>query len=83
MPKLENVMYNFMNCSQMMFGSKVKYGITYKPNQKSFDVYRRKFKHDIYSQVNNENFEGCKAIEMHSLGIFLVTKVDKILLFDS
>lgn len=32
MPQLENVMKNFMNCSQMMFGSMVKYCITYKTN---------------------------------------------------
>lgn len=32
MPTLENVMQNFMNCSQMMFGKKVKYGITFKTN---------------------------------------------------
>ena len=32
MPELENVMYNYMGCSQMMFGSKVRYGITYKTN---------------------------------------------------
>lgn len=32
MPKLENVMTNFMQCSQMMFGSKVKYCVTYKNN---------------------------------------------------
>ena len=32
MPKLENIMNNFMNCSQMMFGSKVRYCITYKTN---------------------------------------------------
>ena len=31
-PVLDNVMFNYMNCSQMMFGSKVKYGITYKIN---------------------------------------------------
>ena len=31
-PILENVMFNFMGCNQMMFGSKVKYGITYKTN---------------------------------------------------
>ena len=31
-PTLENVMFNFMNCSQMMFGKKVKYCITYKTN---------------------------------------------------
>ena len=32
MPTLENVMNNFMNCTQMLFGSKVRYGITYKSN---------------------------------------------------
>jgi len=31
-PKLENVMFNFMQCSQMMFGKRVRYGITYKTN---------------------------------------------------
>ena len=29
-PKLENCMYNFMGCSQMMFGPERKYCITYK-----------------------------------------------------
>ena len=32
MPELENVMYNFMCCNQMMFGSRVRYGISYKTN---------------------------------------------------
>ena len=31
-PQLDNVMYNYMNCNQMMFGSKVRYCITYKTN---------------------------------------------------
>lgn len=47
MPILENVMRNHMNCTQMMFGSRVKYGITYKGGEKSFNIYRRKFIHDI------------------------------------
>ena len=81
MPNLENVMNNYMKCSQMMFGSKVKYGITYKPNQKQFDVFRRKYIHDIQSCVNNGNFEGSKGMELNTLGIFLVTKIDKVLLF--
>lgn len=29
-PKLENVMYNYMKCTMMMFGRRVRYGITYK-----------------------------------------------------
>ena len=32
MPILENVMANYMSCNQMMFGSKVRYGVTYKTN---------------------------------------------------
>ena len=31
-PTLENVMKNYMKCSVMMFGSKVRYGVTYKIN---------------------------------------------------
>lgn len=29
---LDNVMSNYMGCNQLMFGSKVKYGISYKSN---------------------------------------------------
>lgn len=31
-PYLENCMYNFMDCNNCLFGSKVKFGITYKTN---------------------------------------------------
>ena len=82
MPILENVMNNYMKCSQMMFGSKVKYGITYKPNQNMFDVFRRKYIHNIQSTVNNGNFEGSKGMELISQGIILVTKIDKVLLYN-
>ena len=57
-PELENVMANFMNCNQMMFGSKVRYCITYKTNQKSFDIYRRKYEHDYKVNVVTENYDG-------------------------
>lgn len=50
-PTLENVMYNYMSCSQMMFGSAVRYCITYKTNQKSFDIYRRRYEHDFCVNV--------------------------------
>ena len=47
MPELENVMFNYMGCNQCMFGSRVRYAVTYKANQKSFDIYRRKAWHDF------------------------------------
>ena len=83
MPKLENVMYNYMGCNQMMFGSKVRYGISYKQNQKSFDVYRRKYMHNLRVCVNKEDFSGSKAMEIVSMNVFLVTQVDKVLMIDS
>lgn len=32
MPILENVMENYMDCSQMMFGKKVRNAVSYKSN---------------------------------------------------
>ena len=61
-PELENMMYNFMNCTQMMFGSKVKYCVTFKTNEKSFDIHRRKYVHDFRSNVVNDNFDGSRGL---------------------
>lgn len=83
MPELENVLYNYMGCNQMMFGSRVRYGITYKTNQRSFDIYKRKYMHNLKVNVMAENFEGAFGLSMHKMGIFLVAKVDKIYIFSS
>ena len=71
MPKLENVMYNYMSCTQMMFGSKVRYGITYKTNQRSFTIYRRKYEHNFKVPVVSRNLEGAKGLELPKSGMFL------------
>lgn len=47
MPKLENVMYNFMQCQQLLFGSRVRFGISYKTNQSGFIIYTRKYFHNF------------------------------------
>ena len=82
MPVLENCMYNFMGCNQLMFGSKVRYGISYKQNQKSFEIFRRKYMHNLKVCVNDEDFSGSQALELVSMNTFLVSKVDKVLMFD-
>ena len=53
MPHLENVMFNFMHCSQMMFGSRVRYGISYKTGQPNFTIYTRKYFHNFKVQINS------------------------------
>ena len=82
-PVLENVMFNYMNCTQMMFGSKVKYGITYKTNQRSFAIYRRKYAHNFKVNVCNDNLEGSKGLEFPSMKLFLISKIDRIMIYDS
>jgi hypothetical protein len=82
MPKLENIMNNFMNCSQMMFGSKVRYCITYKTNQKSFDVWSRQYHHGFNSNVVSENLNGTIGLPMESMNTFLVGKIDQIKMYN-
>ena len=67
----------------MMFGSKVRYGITYKTNQRSFDVYRRKFEHDFCANIVEENMDKSKSIPIKSMNAIMVSKIDIIRFFDS
>ena len=83
-PILENVMNNFMSCTQMMFGSRAKYCITYKTNQRSFDIYRRKFEHDYKVCVVQDNLDGskCLAMQTANMNSLLVCKNDTIRFYD-
>lgn len=67
----------------MMFGSRVRYGITYKTNQKSFDIYRRKYEHSFKIPINSSNLEGAIGLELHTMDTFLVAKVDTISVYDT
>ena len=67
----------------MMFGQKVKYGISYKTNQRCFEIYRRKYLHVFKMNANDKDFEGSKGIELITMNTFLVTKTDQVIMFDS
>lgn len=66
----------------MMIGSKVRYAIAYKTNERGFDIYQRKYMHNLRVCVDNENFEGSKAIEIITSNIILITKIDMVLVYD-
>ena len=66
----------------MMFGSKVRYCITYKSNQKSFDVYRRKYEHSFNSNIVQENLCGSRGLPVESMNAFLVSQGNKIMFHD-
>ena len=67
----------------MMFGSKVRYCITYKTNQRSFEVHTRKFDHDFKATVINQNLEGAKGIAINSMNCFIVGHNDKIRMYNA
>lgn len=83
MPELENVMMNYMSCNQMMFGSKVRYGISFKLNERCFNLYRRKYQHNLKVCVDDENFENSKGLALPKLNLFLVSRVSDVLIYDS
>jgi hypothetical protein len=67
----------------MMIGSHKKYAITYKDNERGFEIYQRKYLHDLRVCINAADFEGAKALEIISSGLFLITQVDEIIIYDN
>ena len=63
-PILESVMFNFMRCNQMMFGSKVKYGVTYKTGELCYNVFRRKYEHNFKVNLVKKDFSSSIGISL-------------------
>lgn len=82
-PRLENVLYNFVNCVQMIFGGKNVYCVAYKTNQRSFNIMRKKYSHWLRTPISNENFNRQIGMEIQGLNSFIVTNNDELLLYDS
>ena len=82
MPELENVMYNFMQCSQMMFGPKVKYGITYKANEPGFLIYTRKHFHNFKVPITSKNFEGALGANLGESNEYVLAEKNKLCIYD-
>lgn len=66
----------------MMFGKRRLYCITYKTSQSGFYVYRKKYMHNLKVPVNSQSFEGAKILEIASMNVFLLTKMDRVLMFN-
>ena len=66
----------------MMYGVRGKYGITFKTNERSFDIYRRKYVHDYKVTVDHKSFDQAKCIPFNEMNILLVTAVTAIKFYD-
>jgi hypothetical protein len=47
MPTLENCMNNFMKCSMMAIGTRVRFAVCYKSSQEGLSIYTRKNYHNF------------------------------------
>jgi hypothetical protein len=80
---LQNTMLNHMGATQMMFGKMVKYCVTYKTNERAFDIYKQKQLHGFRVPILHENLERGGLIEIKRMNVFFMFKLDKIRVFDS
>ena len=82
MPELENVMYNFIGCSSLMFGAGARYGISFKTNQPGFDIFTRKCYHNFKGCITSKNFEGAVGCTMGDMGMYALAETLNIGLYD-
>ena len=82
MPNLANVMNNFMDCSIMMYGVRGRYCVTYKTNEKSFNIYKRKYVHDFRVKVIEEDYSGSKSLYLKNTKLFLVYYKNMVRFYD-
>jgi len=72
MPRLENSLNNFMGCSMMMFGKRVRFGISYKTNQPGFVVYTRASYHNFKVAISPNNMEGSTGMNLDTIGSYAI-----------
>ena len=75
-------MYNYMQCSSLIFGSRVRYGVAYKTNTRGFEIYTRKYEHDFKVNVHAQNLERENGLSIDTMGRILVSKIDHIAVYD-
>lgn len=82
MPTLENVMYNYIKCSSLLFGSRVRYGIGFKANQPGFDIFTRTCYHNFKVCINIGDFEGAVGCQLSTIGAYAMAESTNIGIYD-
>jgi aspartate 1-decarboxylase len=66
----------------MMFGARVRYGITFKANQPGFQVYSRKYFHNFKVAVTTNNYEGSVGSNLSLMKSYVMAEKTKIGVYD-
>jgi len=63
-PHLDGVMYNFMKCSSLMIGPRLRTAIGFKIQQPTITVYKRRCFHNFKVVTDTSNQEGAVCCEL-------------------
>jgi|TARA_B110000503_G_C6791187_1_gene267335 hypothetical protein len=66
----------------MMFGARVRYGITFKANQPGFQVYSRKYFHNFKVAITTNNYEGSVGSNLSLMKSYVMAEKTKIGVYD-
>lgn len=66
----------------MMFGTRVRYGISFKINQPGFMIYTRKYYHNFKVTINNQNHEGALGANIKKQGWYVMGKGSTVGIYD-
>lgn len=83
MPALDNVMTNYMKCSIMISGPRVKFFVTYKRNERTLNIFQKKYSHEFKIPIILDNFEGSMGLELPSVNMLLITQFDRVMVMNS
>lgn len=67
----------------MMYGARVRFGITYKANQPGFQIYTRKYYHNFKVTTDTKNFEGALGKNLASDNAYVMTDKTNIIINDN
>lgn len=65
-----------------MFGTRVRFGITYKTNQPGFQIFTRKSYHNFKVAINASNFEGAEGANLSSMHAYIIAEKTKLEIFN-
>ena len=81
-PKLHNVMVNFLMVNMIIFGAKDSFAIIYKQSHEDFNVFKKMMQHDFKVIVDHTNFEGAIGLNIDNEAWYIVAHEGKILTYD-
>ena len=67
----------------MMFGARVRFGITYKAGQPGFQIYTRKYFHNFKVSITTKNFDGAVGDNIRTMNAYVMADKQSLNIYDA